>query len=146
MEDTAMTTKHFCTHCTILYCIAGFLLLINLSCSMPDAPPQFTNPDDPYSPSYRMEAPFCGPIESGSNRQIIFIFYNVDPYATLILMERRIGPNDTFVQIGTAPAASGGYTDIVPPSVYKDIYYRARYQAIGGALSPYQTTQVVYFP
>ncbi len=128
----------------MLICLA--VLMVGFAgCDNTDAP-AWDNPLDPAGSAYVMQFPVMGYLAANANRQVTVTVFSVDPYASLILIERKNGSQGVYVQVGSAPATQQIFVDNVPLSEGPVLWYRVRLQGVGGALSPYSVAQYVALP
>jgi hypothetical protein len=127
---------------------AGILIPLALvvvwlaGCETMDAP-SWDNPLDPKGENYVMQLPILAPPVPNANRDVTITVFSVDPYASLMLIERKNSTNGSFVQVGSCPASQQVYVDHVPASEGATIWYRVRLEGPGGSLSPYSVQAYV---
>lgn len=145
MEDTTMMADRSYRMVRIVYSVSFLMVMCAIGCE-PPAIPTSTNPYNPYSPMYRMNAPFIGTITVSPERVATIPTYYADAYASSILVERREGFDASFQYVGRMPVSQGIYSETIPPAQPQFFFYRIRCEAPGGALSPYSYPREVYVP
>jgi hypothetical protein len=121
------------------------MLALVAGCQISDQP-AWDNPLDPDGVNYVMQFPVLGTPVVNAARQVTFPVYTVDPYAQLILLERRNGSTGTYGQVATMPASQQLLVDTVPATEGPVVWYRARLQSKGGSLSPFSSAVYIAMP